>query len=179
MEVARKMIRYFWILFVFLLLFLFPSHSFADSSYVLPYPSSMPGSKFYSFHLIEEKIMSFWYFGNFSKFKYSLKQSDKYLIEAKTLFNYKQYLLAYKALVKSDYYFEQVLPYLYKAQKEGKDIGENKFTFEEAKQKHIEVLDKLLIDLPKEFVWTDEKVAPIKLNLLNKIEQSVLVRKKQ
>ena len=67
---------------------------FAESQYVLPYPSAMPGSFLYKLNLVQEEILRYWYFGDFGQFKYNLGLSDKYLVEAKTLFEYKQYLLA-------------------------------------------------------------------------------------
>ncbi|MCL4418206.1 MAG: hypothetical protein M1365_16230 [Actinobacteria bacterium] len=93
----------------------------AQSSYVLPYPSAMPGSSSYKIHQLYESIIKYWYFGNLGQFKYNLKQSDKYLVEAKTLFEYNQYLLASKALTKSDYYFKNIEPYLLKAKNEIKN----------------------------------------------------------
>ena len=79
--------KWFYILICSLLfLILATSFSFAESDYVLPYPSSMPGSKFYQIRLIWDEVKKYWYFGSFGQFEYNLKQSDKYLVEAKTLF---------------------------------------------------------------------------------------------
>src|SRR5687768_12398331 len=103
--------RYFVIYSITVLLFLFtPASTLAQSDYVLPYPSSMPGSSLYKIRLIFEEINKYWYFGNISQFTYNLRQSDKYLIEAKTLFEYKQYFLAYQALEKSNHYFNKISP---------------------------------------------------------------------
>src|SRR3989344_5659903 len=98
-------------------LFIFAEQCIAESIYVLPYPSSMPGNKLYKVHLFLESLEQYWYFGSFGQFKYSLKESDKYLVEAKTLFDYKQYILANKALQKSDIYFSRTFPFLVKAKK--------------------------------------------------------------
>ncbi len=40
----------------------------AQSSYVLPYPSFMPGSIFYKIHRVGETMLKYWYFGNFGQF---------------------------------------------------------------------------------------------------------------
>src|SRR5690242_11831315 len=134
-------------LWVFLLVtyyyLVFPSCIFAKSTYVLPYPSTMPGSFYYKLHLALEEFMQYWYYGNFGQFKYNLKESDKYLVEAKTLFEYNQYLLGYKALKKSDSYFQKTKPFLAKAQKEGNSIVDKISLLQQAAAKHIEVLEKI------------------------------------
>ncbi len=161
---------------ILVLFLIFTSSAFASSSYVLPYPSSMPGSFMYNPRLLLEKALKFWYFGNFGQFTYNLKQSDKYLVEAKTLFEYNQYLLAYKALQKSDSYFLKTLPNLKDAQKEGKNISQNRKLLSSAAQKHIEILQN--INLPDEFVWQPEKSASSVLQLKSAIETSISIRKK-
>lgn len=170
--------RYF---FSFLLvIFLFASFGqpvLSESSYVLPYPSVMPGSKAYKLHLFWEKISKYWYFGSFGQFKYNLKFSDKYLVEAKTLFEYKQYLLAYNALQRSDQYFKNIPSLLIKAQEENKDITQTQKIFKEASLKHIEELTKLKEVVPKEFVWKPEKSNETKLNLWESIDNSLKIRK--
>src|SRR3990167_5335496 len=91
----------FIVLFILVLTFRAPT-VFAESSYVLPYPAAMPGSIWYEIDLLKEKAYQFLYFGDLSQFAYNLSEADKYLVEAKTLFEYKQYLLGYQALLKSD-----------------------------------------------------------------------------
>ena len=99
-----------WKTLLLLVFFLYLSTSaYAGSTYVLPYPSQMPGNKFYTINQVIEKVSYFWYFGNFGKSYYYQRLSDKYLVQAKTLFEYKQYLLAYKSLLKSNQYFEKIL----------------------------------------------------------------------
>src|SRR3989344_5431061 len=93
---------------IFFLFFLFTKTALADSSYVLPYPSAMPGSNFYKLHVLYEQLSRYWYFGDFGQFKFSLRYADKYLVEAKILFEYKQYLLGYSALDKSNLYFQEI-----------------------------------------------------------------------
>ncbi len=166
------------IIFAFLFIFLYSSASSnAKSSYVLPYPSSMPGSFSYKPHLLLETLSKYWYFGNFGQFTYNLKQSDKYLVEAKTLFEYNQYLLGYNALQKSDLFFNQTLPNLDKARKEGKDISENLKLLKSASEKHIEVLIKIGDEVPSNFTWQPENASASVLNLKSSIENSIKIRK--
>lgn len=156
----------------------FAKQCIAESSYVLPYPPQMPGGFMYKLRLMSEEIQKYWYFGNFGKFKYNLKEADKYLVEAKTLFDYKQYALAYKALQKSDIYFSKTFAYLVKAKKEGKNITQNQLILKGAASKHIEVLGKLEIILPETFIWQQEQSAPIQLDLKKYFLRSIEVRKK-
>lgn len=163
---------------VFLLFFLFKTPVFAQSNYVLPYPSSMPGSKFYIINLIKERILAYWYFGDFGKFNYNLKMADKYLVEAKTLFEYKQYLLGYNALKKSDQYFINILPSLVKAGKNGKNTFQKKIIHKEASKKHIEVIERMEKNTPGVFVWQPEKSTPSTLNLEKALNESIHLREK-
>lgn len=161
---------------IYLLIAVFPRDVFAQSSYVLPYPSSMPGSIFYKPRIVWEKVMNYWHFGNFGQFEYNLKQSDKYLVEAKTLFEYKQFLLAYNALIKSDRYFMQSPLYLELARKENKNIKDKKNIFRGAALKHIEILYRLKNEVPKTFEWKPEKSSPTTLNLFEAISKSIEIR---
>ncbi len=173
-----KFIKNIQILFVLYVLLFIAQPSFAASSYVLPYPSTMPGSVFYKVSLVKEKVMQYWYYGNFGQFFYNLKQSDKYLVEAKTLFEYNQYLLGFQALQKSNDFFVKTKPYLINAQKEGKDTSENINILSDAALKHAEVLSDLRSRLPESFVWTPEREKPTNLKLKQIIEQSIKIRKK-
>lgn len=164
------------ILVFVVIFFLFANQVFASSSYVLPYPSAMPGNVLYKLNLVKESLLRFWYFGDFGQFKYNLKESDKYLVEAKTLFEYEQYFLAFKSLQKSDDYFGKTLPYLLNAQKNRKNISVNRNILREAALKHIQVLSRLAKDLPLIFVWTPEKDKPTTLNIKEKIDQSISIR---
>lgn len=171
------MIRKLEIIFLLVLIFSFSaSPSYALSTYVLPYPSTMPGGIAYKIHLVEEAILKYWYFGDFGQFNYNLKESDKYLVEAKTLFEYNQYLLGFKALEKSDLYFKNTLPQLVKAKVHGKNISSYRALLNEASQKHIEVLTQLKNEVPESFTWTPEKALPTKLDLKNSLENSIKVR---
>lgn len=169
-----KVFRIFSIIFLFLFL---PQISFAQSSYVLPYPSSMPGSFAYKLHLVFENVSRYWYFGDFGQFDYNLKMADKYLVQAKTLFEYKQYLLGYKALQKSDLHFAKIIPSLGKASHKKKDISGKKTILSKAAQKHIEVLEKTELETPDVFNWQPEKALPTNIYLKKDIEKSIDIRR--
>lgn len=143
------------------------------SGYFLPYPSFMPGHKLYRIHQAWEKIQEYWYFGSIAKFKFHLQMADKYLVEAKTLFEYQQFLLATKALEKSSHHLEKASPYLEKAEKERKDVSQKKKILASACQKHREVLTKLLDEVPAEFFWQEEKEEGQKLALRKIIEEAI------
>ncbi len=149
--------------------------AFAQSNYVLPYPSAMPGSKFYIIERVYEKVSQYWYFGSFAQFNYNVKYSNKYLVEAKTLFDYHQYLLALDALERSNEYFRKIEYSLQKAQKENKNVTEKKTLLEEISEKHKEELTKLLLMTPAEFQWSTEQQSE-KLLIHSKINHSVKVR---
>lgn len=163
------------LLVIFLSVFFAPQVN-AQSPYVLPYPGAMPGNKIYKLNLIKEKLEEYFYFGNFSKFSYNLKYSDKYLVEAKTLLEYKQFLLGESALKKSDSYFKKLPLNLDKAKNEGKDISQKKEILKNASQKHIEVLGELRKEVPEKFNWQPEKVNSTFINLWTDIEISISKR---
>lgn len=179
MGMAQKMKneKFIYLFIVVLLFFLFSKTVLAESNYVLPYPSNMPGSLAYDFHLIFEQISKYWYFGDFGQFNYNLKMTDKYLVEAKILFEYKQYLLAHRALKKSDLYFLNIKRSLLKAEKENKNIINKRFILKEASRKHIEILEKIDSNTPDIFIWEPEKALPTTLHLKKAIEDSVNIRK--
>jgi CRISPR/Cas system-associated protein Cas5 (RAMP superfamily) len=153
------------------------STTFASSSYVLPYPSTMPGGVSYKVHLVWEAISKYWYFGDFGQFEYNLKESDKYLVESKTLFEYQQYLLGFNALQKSNEYFAQTLPDLEKAKKNGKDISNKREQLREAAAKHEEVLQKMKIETPITFTWNPEKASQSELPLHQRIDTLIQTAK--
>lgn len=164
-----------------ILIFLFilsPAKTYSQSPYTLPYPSTMPGSIFYKAHFVIEKVSKIWYFGNFGQFNYNLKYSDKYLVEAKTLFEYKQYLLAFDALGKSDNYFKNIKPSLLNAKKENKDISEKTIILKNASQKHIEILSRIKENVPDVFDWIPENSSPTKLYLKKSLTNSISIRSK-
>ena len=173
------MIRLFRVAALFLFLFFITTNRvFAQTNYVLPYPSGMPGSLLYKIHLVYENVSKYWYFGDFGQFDYNLKTADKYLVQAKTLFEYKQYLLGYNALKKSDSYFVNIMPSLARAEKNGKNTLKKKTVLREASQKHIEVLEKMDLETPDTFIWQPEKELPTALNIQKAILNSILLREK-
>ena len=131
----------------------------------------------YKVRLVYEYISKYWYFGDLGQFKYNLKMTDKYLVEAKTLFEYKQYLLGYKALESSNFYFSNTLPNLAMAEKSGKDVSRKKIILTSAVQKHIETLEQMDIDTPDNFSWEPEKSLPTVLGIKGLIEEATNVRK--
>ncbi len=138
----------------------------------------MPGSFLYKPHLLFEAFLKYWYFGNFGQFEYNLKESDKYLVEAKTLFEYDQYLQGSISLRKSDNYFGKTLPYLLLAKKEGKDISEKRQILSQAASKHIEILNILLKELPPSFEWKPEKEKPTTIKLKEELDNAIGIREK-
>jgi hypothetical protein len=146
---------------LFLLLGIFMAIPFrVEASYMLPYPSFMPGNRLYTVSRVIDTLKKYWYFGNISKIKYYVSLSDKYLIEAKTLFEYQQYLLAADALVRSGDAWSQITVYLLKAEREGKDVSLVRETLMAAVLEHERVLTDLKERTPKEFVWAPEKSQP-------------------
>lgn len=164
-----------WSFILFLLSFLFTSRVFANSEYVLPYPSFMPGNRLYSLYNAYSSLSKYWYFGEFGKFEYNLKLADKYLVESKTLFEYKQYLLAYSSLKKSDKYFKDASR-IEKINKNGKD--EKKRLFKSAASKHIEELNKIKKIIPETILWMPEKEKSTELDLRKTITESIELRQK-
>lgn len=150
----------------------------AESSYTLPYPSSMPGNIFYRLNTIQEEIFKFWYFGDFGQYKYNQELADKYLVEAKTLFEYKQYLLGVKALKKSDQYYEKIMPSIQRAKMNNKNVSKLLINYVSASQKHIEELEKMKFNLPKSFIWRPEEEEITELNLWRDIENAKKIRKR-
>ncbi len=161
---------------IFLLLLIFTNETYAESSYVLPYPSFMPGSKFYIIFEVKDKLSKYFYFGDFGNFKYNLSQSDKYLVEAKTLFEYKQYLLGFTSLQKSNEYFTNIKSNLGSAKNSGKNIEDKEKNLTEASLKHVEVLERIKENVPQTFEWVPEKATPTKLYLKKQIDDAIKIR---
>lgn len=133
----------------------------------------MPGSHFYILSQVIEYLENWWSFGNLSQFTYHLSLADKKLIEAKTLFEYKQYLLASNAIPKYEDHLTRAKTALEKAKKEGKDISQKKALFIAAIAKHKEVLEKIDIDTPPVFIWQPERVNPIPIKIHNLLLKAI------
>jgi|SRR3989344_4993248 len=147
----KKAIFYCFLLIVYCL---FPRLAYAD--YVLPYPSYMPGNKMYTVSRIADQLKKFWYWGNIAQTKYHLSLSDKYLVEAKTLFEYQQYLLAVDALHQSDLEIQQLIGSIHRAEKKFKNMKVYRQIIFDAMASHQVVLQKLIQELPIEFLWKPE-----------------------
>jgi hypothetical protein len=167
----------FALIFALFFIFTIVSPSLAVSTYVLPYPGIMPGNKLYQLNLIKDTLQGYLVFGDFAQFKYNLHQSDNYLVEAKTLFEYNQYPLAMRALVKSNEYFLKLSLNLSSAKKNGKNIKEKEKIFKDARLKHTEILEKLLLIAPESFIWQDERMPSVNLNIKRKIGNAIKIRK--
>lgn len=163
--------KWFCLLLIVYCLLLIVRPAFAG--YVLPYPSIMPGNKLYQVSRVVDQLKKYWYFGNIAQIKYHLGLADKYLVEAKTLIEYKQYLLATDALYRSDREFLQLPKYVGYAKKEKKDVSAFAALIIEAAEIHAGVLSILESTVPEQFIWSPEKEKPTELNL------SVLLRASQ
>jgi hypothetical protein len=126
-------------------------------AYILPYPSFMPGHKFYRVEKVFDQISGWWSFGNLAQFKHCLKVADKKLVESKILFEYGQLALGLEGIQKYKFYLNKACLALERAKKEKKNISQKKEIFEEALRKHKEVLDGLLSQTPEAVFWQEEK----------------------
>jgi hypothetical protein len=153
-----------------------PRSVFAE--YVMPYPSYMPGNSIYKVSRVMDLLKYYWSWGSIAQIKYHLALSDKYLIEAKTLMEYKQYLLGADALLRSDKEFMQLSANVAGAKKEGADVSALKGLIIAAADKHDELLTALLSVTPDQFTWNPEKSASTELPLGGMIKTSVGVRQK-
>lgn len=159
-------------LFVGFLFFLLPIKIWAQE-YVLPYPAFMPGSPFYRVQEIIDKLQEFYSFGSLAKFKYHLGMADKRLVEAKTLFEYKQYLLASQAFPNYEYHLKSAYAFLVRAGKEGKNTSEKRVVLKSAINKHREVLQELINKLPESFFWNPEKAKPQRIEIRKIIDRAL------
>ena len=164
------------VLLIFLYLFLF-SPIVSAAEYILPYPSIMPGNRLYSLLQLKDAFMNFWYFGDMAKVKYNLALSDRYLIEAKTLFEYKQYKLATNSLKKSTEHYVLALLYENDVVVSDKDKGEQLLLLKAASQKHIEILDSLAKSNPKTLEWKEERKEPEELRINFLLSEAKAARK--
>lgn len=143
------------------------------ASYVLPYPSFMPGNKLYKIVEIVDKLKGYWAIGNIAQVKYHLSLADKYLVEAKTLMEYKQYKLGVLALNRSVYESQETAKSFRKAKAQYGDMSSLGLTLSQASLVHQEVLKDLMNSVPKEVVWEDEHESPITLKLQETLEKAI------
>ena len=163
-------------LFIILYSLFVPKIIFAD--YVLPYPSYMPGSALYRVSRMTDRLKFYWSWGNIAQVKYHLALSDKYLVEASTLMEYKQFLLGADALGRSDKEFMQLPAFLTGVKMERVDVSRLQRITTQAADKHVEVLTGLLSVVPDQFTWTPEKSSATELPLGAMIRTSMDVRRK-
>lgn len=166
--------KLFWLLILGYWLFILPDQIYA--SYMLPYPSTMPGNRIYKITRILDSLKTYWYFGDIAQVKYHLMLSDKYLVEAKTLFEYRQYLLAQDALIRSDNHFKLLDNALTDGTNNGKDMGEIGHTVADAADAHITLLNSLQTILPESFDWTPEKGDATRLLIYEHISDAKKIR---
>ena len=164
------------IILAVLLYFLFATKAWG--AYVLPYPSYMPGHKFYRVSRVFDQIKNYWFWGNIAQFKYHMSLADKYLVEAKTLFEYGQYLLAVDGLKRSNQHVQLLPTMLQKAKKDGKDIVQLETILKESMREHSTVLQELETRLPREFTWQPEKEAPTALPIAQLLREAREEREK-
>lgn len=164
------------LLFIVFCLFVLCSLSFVSpvfASYVLPYPSYMPGNKLYRISRLIDTVKNYWYFGNIAQLKYHMGLADKYLIEAKTLFEYQQYLLAVDALTRSGEQLKVIPVNYYRAIGQGKDIQQLKKAINEEIDVHNDLLNKLKNDLPSSFAWQPEREKTTELRLHELLDRAI------
>lgn len=157
--------------FVGIFFLLLPRAALAE--YVLPYPSFMPGNKLYRITRMVDRAKKPLYFGSISRFKYHIALADKYLVEAKTLFEYKQYLLALDALARSDSEFVSAVPYIHLGKIEKKDMRAFASQLVEASDMHLKVLGMLKATLPATFEWSPEKSSATTLMIERTLDDSL------
>jgi len=148
------------------------------AEYVLPYPSYMPGHPLYRISRILDNFNKWWYWGNIARVKYYLKLADKYIIEAKTLIEYKQYLLAAGALARSNNAIVSLPVYLEKAKNESKDITTLRSIINDAVLAHEKILFNLSVATPENILWTPEKSQPTQIHLSDLLNQAIILRTK-
>lgn len=147
------------------------------AAYVLPYPSYMPGNKIYKISRIIDRVKLVWSFGSIAQSKAHMSLSDKYLVEAKTLFEYKQYLLGVDALLRSNKEFEQLPLFIHRGSSERKDMSAIIIMLREEGEVHTQILSGMADIAPKEFLWNPEKSAATKLSLHELIDGAKKTRK--
>lgn len=148
-----------------------------QAEYVLPYPSFMPGSTLYKISTLLDSLKRSWYFGNIAQLKYRMALADKKLVEAKTLFEYKQYALAMKSLDLSTEHAKYLSPLLDKAKRAGIDTKLQRETICEEMTVHGKELETLKKNLPASFLWQEEKRIAVDLPIQTTLEDATHTRK--
>jgi hypothetical protein len=118
----------------------------------------------------------YWNFGDIAGIKYERALSDKYMVEAKTLFDFGQYKLAVDALAKSDLHFAQAIVHAIEIGYKQKDDGTQKKILQNQAEKHKEVLDSLSGSLPDTITWDTEQTGSEELSISLIINKSKILR---
>lgn len=147
------------------------------ADYVMPYPSYMPGNGMYRFSRIVDALKYYWYWGNIAQIKYHLTLSDKYLVEAKTLMEYNQFLLGSDALTRSDREFQQLPAYVARTKGEHTAVSEFQQLILSAADKHIRILKDMQAMAPATLTWTPEKSASTVLPLGAMLQTAIDIRR--
>ena len=150
--------------------------SLVKAAYVLPYPSYMPGNKLYTIGTLIDKIKGYWAFGTLAQTKYQMQLADKYLVEAKTLFEYHQYLLASSALARSDSAFSTLPKLVHSAKTEGKSTVAIVNMISEEATEHTRILEIMKNSLPDVFTWSPEKAKSTELSLHDIVQTAIDLR---
>ncbi len=146
------------------------------SDYALPYPSYMPGHKLYNVSYFLDFLKQYWHWGTLASITYRMSLADKNLVEAKTLFEYKQYLLAINALQRSNSNIGFLIPLIVKARGEGKDIRQMVMQITSEMDRHVAILDSVARSVPDTFLWQPEKLPATKLDLSKDIIEAIAIR---
>lgn len=117
-----------------------------------------------------------WYWGNLASYRYYLGQSDKTLVEAKTLFEYGQYLLAMQAIRRSGEAIEHANQYFQNAKREQKIGRQQRQELSDAMSEHIRVLSSIRTQTPEEFYWSPEKESSQTLRIHQELDRAIGVR---
>lgn len=169
--------RTFCVIILATFLYLLPvAHIHTVTAYTLPYPSYMPGHTLYTPRILWDQVMEWWHFGSISKTKYHLALSDRYLVEAVTLLEYKQYLLAVSALSHSNTHFISSVLYARDVVDEQKDKGLQATILKEAGKEHTRVLTVQAETFVENITWSAEHEDPVTLELPFLLRQSLIIR---
>ncbi len=146
------------------------------AEYVLPYPSYMPGNKMYRITRLVDSMKKYWSYGSLTQVKYRMKLADKYLVEAKTLMEYKQYLLGYDALRRSNEQILMLKDSFQDAKKQYGNLEDVQLLITDELEKHIETVLLIQSLTPEAVVWNPEKAPSTDLNIADLLTESTNIR---
>ena len=124
-----------------------------------------------------DETKRYWYWGTIGNIKYYMMLSDKDLVEAKTLFEYKQYLLALDALDRSNKNIHRLRSLVLLSEREKKDISSLLPIIQEDMFVHESILNTLRNQLPMETLWQPEKQSSVLLQLHQSLDAAIEQRK--